>query len=195
MQRRFVSRLKHGMGLPRRLVKTSAANALALDAETAAVPSDYVGAKTLTITGADASVKELAYIDPDELIAEKALNRWRGAPKYYTVIGSNIQIYPAADQAYTGSLVYIARITAASSSPNWILTNHPDAYLYGALTQSAPYLKNDQRIAVWGTLFSASVDDICESDPAPSDKLTLRTDIPLSTARTRLGDPSLLQNC
>jgi hypothetical protein len=194
MQRRFVSRVKDGLSIPRRLVTTSTP-ALALAAEFSTLPTDYVGAKSFTITGADASVKELQYISPDELASEKAINRWRGAPKYYTILGLQLQIYPVADQAYTSSFVYLARITPIATSPNWILVDHPDAYLYGALTQSAPYLKNDARLSVWGTLFTAAVDDICEADPMPSDKMTLRTDIPLSDRRLRLGDPALLQNC
>lgn len=43
---------------------------------------------------------------------------------------------------------------------NWVLTNHPDAYLYGALMQAAPYLEDDARLPVWGSLFGKAIDQI-----------------------------------
>ncbi len=53
------------------------------------------------------------------------------------------------------------------SDTNWLLTSHPDLYVYGALTHSAPYLKDDERIATWGALYkSALVGLQMESDRA-----------------------------
>lgn len=43
---------------------------------------------------------------------------------------------------------------------NWILQKHPDAYLYGALKHSAPYLEDDNRIGTWEGLFSQAIADI-----------------------------------
>lgn len=43
---------------------------------------------------------------------------------------------------------------------NWILTKHPDAYLYGALKHSAPYLEDDQRIGLWAGLFDSAIQEI-----------------------------------
>jgi len=56
-------------------------------------------------------------------------------------------------------LLYYAKTTALSSSnaDNWLLLEAPDVYLYGALLHSAPYLGEDERIAVWGQMYSASV--------------------------------------
>jgi hypothetical protein len=43
---------------------------------------------------------------------------------------------------------------------NWILSKHPDAYLYGSLMQAAPYLREDDRIGVWGNMYGAAIDAI-----------------------------------
>lgn len=42
-------------------------------------------------------------------------------------------------------------VTGLSSSvtTNWVLTSHPDLYLYGALLEAAPYLKDDSRVPIW----------------------------------------------
>ena len=36
----------------------------------------------------------------------------------------------------------------------------PDAYLYGALLQSAPYLQEDARLESWGALYRSAVDAV-----------------------------------
>ena len=43
---------------------------------------------------------------------------------------------------------------------NWLLTNYPDAYLYGALLHSAPYLQEDSRIQTWAALYQKAISDI-----------------------------------
>lgn len=36
---------------------------------------------------------------------------------------------------------------------NWLITDHPDVYFYATLKHSAPYLKEDERIALWAGLY------------------------------------------
>jgi hypothetical protein len=43
---------------------------------------------------------------------------------------------------------------------NWLLLNAPDLYLYGALTDSAPFIREDERIAVWKSLYEEKRDDL-----------------------------------
>lgn len=37
----------------------------------------------------------------------------------------------------------------ALNASNWLLESHPDAYLFGALTEAEPYLVNDARMDLW----------------------------------------------
>tara|TARA_R100000329_G_scaffold122958_1_gene101526 strand:- start:5022 stop:6254 length:1233 start_codon:yes stop_codon:yes gene_type:complete len=50
-------------------------------------------------------------------------------------------------------------VTALSSSntTNFILTNHPDLYLYASLSEAAPYLGQDDRLGVWRDLYAVEV--------------------------------------
>jgi len=59
-------------------------------------------------------------------------------------------------------MVYFARIPTMSgdADANWLMTYYPDVYLYGSLLQSAPYLAEDARIAVWAQLYSAAVKNL-----------------------------------
>ena len=89
-----------------------------------------------------------------------------GAPTAYAVVGGAFEFGPVPDGAYSATLIYYARAPALSvgAPGNWLLSNHPDAYLYGALSQSAPYLQDDDRLAVWAPLFEAALNDINAAD-------------------------------
>lgn len=75
----------------------------------------------------------------------------RGMPRYFTVFGDEIELIPTPDAAYTIEMIYRKIVPALSdvNPSNWLLACAPDAYLYGALLESAPYIKDDERIAVW----------------------------------------------
>ena len=63
-------------------------------------------------------------------------------------------------------MVYYAKIASLSDSntTNWLLAKHPDIYLYGALIQSAPYLKDDERVATWMSLYERMLEDMEKAD-------------------------------
>lgn len=177
MTRRFVGRMRQGLPYPRRIMQRTDA-AIASGDEYVPVPADFHGPIELVLQGTPEIVVD--YLDPTNFQQWKEANPYPGmAPVYYTVISCQLQLYPVADKAYTAELTYLKRFEAANAAGNWILTDYPDAYLYGALLQSAPYLKDDERATTWAALFTAAVDDICNADPLPSDKSTLRTEFPL----------------
>jgi len=41
-------------------------------------------------------------------------------------------------------------------------------YLYGALLEASPYLKDDERLAVWGQMYVSSISDIEIADQRAS---------------------------
>lgn len=68
-------------------------------------------------------------------------------PRYFTVFGNEIELAPTPNAAYTIEMVYRSSIPPlVSNANNWLLTLAPDLYLYGALLESAPYIKEDGRI-------------------------------------------------
>lgn len=85
-----------------------------------------------------------------------------GKPQYFRVSADQFEFYPAPDASYGMSMQYYARTPALSdeSPTNWILTYAPDAYLYGALAQAAPYLAEDNRIAIWASLYQNAIEGI-----------------------------------
>ncbi len=84
-----------------------------------------------------------------------------GQPQYFTIMGSEIELARTPDQNYTIEMVYRKNVPAlATNDPNWLLTLAPDLYLYGALLESAPYIKEDGRIQTWGLGFTTALDGL-----------------------------------
>jgi hypothetical protein len=78
-------------------------------------------------------------------------------------------VYPTPDTTYTVEMVYYSKIVPLDNinTSNWLLTYFPDAYLYGTLMHSAPYLGEDARMQVWSALYEKAIDGInADSDKA-----------------------------
>lgn len=84
-------------------------------------------------------------------------------PIGYVVINGNVQLIGyQADIEY--QLTYWQTIPALSAGQNWLILLHPDIYLYGSLAQSAPFLRDDERLVTWGTLYRSAIDDVMAED-------------------------------
>ena len=82
----------------------------------------------------------------------------------FAAIGANAEtIYfaPAPDQSYPAKIKYITKLPRSTvAAPNWLLTGYPSIYLYAVLLESAPYLKNDERLQVWGTMLEQKLSEL-----------------------------------
>lgn len=139
----------------RRMIGTSTAT---IADEYESVPTDFAGELAFTLSDG----RQLDYMTPDGLAQKKwQTNSPSGEPFYYSVIGDQFQFLPAPNAGFDALITYYRRIPAlALNATNWLLTDNPDAYLYGALTQAAPYLVDDSRVQVWGSLFTTALADI-----------------------------------
>jgi hypothetical protein len=131
-----------------------------LDAQYSALPNDWLETIRLQLVGSTSRL-ELA---PDGALADLRAARGDlvGKPTHYAHTAGGLELYPTPDGEYTAELVYFAKAPALSDTvaSNWLLTAAPDAYLYGALTQSAPYLKDDQRAVVWAGLYQNAINNL-----------------------------------
>lgn len=103
-------------------------------------------------------VRPLEYRTPQQMDVIRASNP-TGTPYYYCVHGTELEVVPVPDSAVTLGVIYFAGITPLSDSntTNWLLTAAPDIYLYATLLQAAPYLKDDERVGLWGAFY----DQLC----------------------------------
>lgn len=151
------------------------------------LPSDFLSIYQLSDQDTG---RALVYITPDQsmtiqsqgwgsgVVATLAADAATGGTTFYTIIGNRIRLVPAPGAASptTLDLWYLQTLAAltTTSTTNWVLTRYPDLYLYGALIHSAPYLKNDERIALWDGLYAKILNDVeVEADRAtrPQSKL------------------------
>lgn len=74
-----------------------------------------------------------------------------GYPQKYVVRGTSSQVWPAPNGTYTYRGIYYAAVPAlsASQTTNWLLTEYPEAYLFGALLFGYAYFQGDERIGLW----------------------------------------------
>lgn len=136
-----------------------------IDTQYSAVPSDFLEVRTIKLIGIS-PIQPLTFLTMEEMDALDAKTSANGKPLYFTLVGNQIRVNPAPAGSYTAELSYFAKLDKLSGSvaSNWILQNHPDAYLYGALLQAAPYLKDDERISIWTTLYAAAVEAMKQAD-------------------------------
>lgn len=83
-----------------------------------------------------------------------------GTPLYYADYDYEHWIVaPTPDQAYAFEALCYTRLQPLSSAyqTNWLTQNAPNAMLFGTLKQTAPFLKNDARLALWKQMFDEAL--------------------------------------
>ena len=121
------------------------------------IPADWVETIRLHLTGSGTSVINLISRDAmaDKRQGDEDVS---GTPIYYTHADSQFQLYPTPSADTDFELLYYQKIPSLISNvDNWLLLDSPDVYLYGALLHSAPYLAEDERVAIWAQMYSAAV--------------------------------------
>lgn len=126
------------------------------------LPTDFQAMRRVRLSSVDAKprLQFLSGAQADEkrsLMADVA-----NQPIYFTIFGDELELIPTPDSAYTIEMVYRAYVPPLSDSnpTSWLLTLAPDLYLYGALLESAPYIKEDSRIQTWATGYKYAVDGL-----------------------------------
>ena len=126
------------------------------------LPDGFIGMRNIDLL--TDPVTPLSYKNLQNLDIHRA-NDATGKPLYYSILQNNIEFAPVPDGAYTLEIVYYQKVPPLSvNTTNWLLDNHPDAYLYGALMHSAPYLQADERVGLWAAKYNQIIQQITSSD-------------------------------
>src|SRR6187402_1381556 len=125
---------------------------LSTDFEFISLPSDFQTMRRIRLSGITGK-PTLEYKSPAGLDAYRlSINNVTAQPAYFTIFGSEIEIAPTPSDNYAIEMVYRKVVPPlASNSTNWLLAMAPDLYLYGALMEAAPYMKEDGRIQTWAS--------------------------------------------
>jgi hypothetical protein len=146
----------------RQMLKSVTTSTVAND-ETVELPSDFLEVRDFVVVGNP--VRPLNYYSPSAF--NRNTRTWEiGKPIDYTVLANDFQLAPIPDTVYTLKMFYFAApvFLSDTNTSNAFLANTPDALLYGALLEAAPYLMDDARINTWGTMFDRAMASITRSD-------------------------------
>lgn len=119
---------------------------LTMSSAASTLPTDFLQQRRVTWAGS--TKVELEYVEPSWLQAAYPTDI-SGTPQVYTIEGTTLTVRPSSDTNVT--LVYYAKIAALSDSntTNWLLTSHPDIYLFGAMAEAENFGVNDERMPMW----------------------------------------------
>lgn len=129
----------------------------ALSSGAASLPSGFLAFEELRYDG-DTSYT----LQPKSLEWVRAQPEDTSEPVYFAIDGSSVICWPTA-----GSIkgtYYKALDSLASNSSNWLLTSHPDLYLFACLEEAAIFENDMQRGQLWGSRAAALLDQIQRDD-------------------------------
>ena len=137
---------------------------ITLDGDPEALPSDCDEVESLFWNESEAH-GAIELVSPELLARRQAEYNATGRPRFAAITdnGTKLRLAPVPEQAYTAIIQYrtfLTPLVSASQGVNWFLQKHPDVYLFGALAQSEPFLKNDERVATWERKYEKALGQI-----------------------------------
>lgn len=122
----------------------------------APLPTDWLELENISVHGTPDT--PLQYVTIEHLDAQYPEGGWSARPYVYTIEGDNVILGPTPDSAYTIDIIYYARFpTLATASTNWLMTNHPNVYLYACLREGAFFTKDAAGAVQWDGLFKQEI--------------------------------------
>ena len=145
------------------------------------LPSDFLEMRLVEFQ--DSTLSNVSYATPEYLTKLRAKHT-AGNPVAYSIRGTTIELVPSpgADDPdldgfgedvspfeageVTLIITYWAKVAALSDSntTNWLLTNHPNMYLYECLRQLSIYIKDDAGMTRYATLLQGYYDAMQRQD-------------------------------
>lgn len=134
------------------------------------LPSDYYSMRNTRLDIANESAF-LQYRTPQQLVRFDVAGR----PAFFTIIGTQVEFDRVSDEILTVDIQYHSKDAALTSAAptNFVLTNHPNIYLYGALAQAFLYTGDGEREADFRSKFIGAITGANQADkdgqygPAP----------------------------
>lgn len=163
--------------LKTRWQETTAVLAVAAGADSVSLPTDFGMLRSIRLSDSD-PILNLYYLTPEQLTIS-----WDNT---FTIEGLTLRLPSAVGDETLIEIGYIGGLTALSSgnTSNWLLANHPDAYIYGALAAAEPFVV-DPRVGMWKAKRDEIFDSIERADRVarwPGGSLQMRPDIVTRTS-------------
>lgn len=135
--------------------------AVTTEPEFVALPADFQTMRRIRLSSETGkpSLQFLSGTQMDEMRTSQA--DVSGVPRYFSIFGNEIELFPTPAAITTLEMIYRSNLPSLNTNTtNWLLALAPDVYLFGVLLQSAPYIKQDSRIQVWGAAVQSALTDL-----------------------------------
>jgi hypothetical protein len=140
---------------------------LAVTSGVATIPTGFQAVKSLR---QNASGYERITYQPIDRI-ESFNYAETGEPRHYDRVGDTLVFWPAVTTTvrmrWTGSLVTLV----ADADTDWLITNHPDVSLYGALLEADLRLDLEEMRSKWEAAYTRKLGDLLATDMALPDAI------------------------
>lgn len=128
------------------------------------VPSDFMAIR---------SIRQTEVVKPRITVTDiVTIERYLGEiaqtadPEYACEIDGTIYLAPAPGNGVTFKVIYHKKVPSLSDAAptNWLLTSHPDVYLYGVLSQASVYDHDDGAMSNYERKFQLGLASILKSE-------------------------------
>lgn len=153
-----------------RMNEVNAVLAVVPGTRTLALPAAFSEAISVQLDGCP---EALRFVDPALIVVRTD----PGRPVYWTIDAGNLAFERPGDQAYAVRFRYMRRFTLSDAEPsNPLLAEYPDLYLFGALLEAAPFLRDADLLALFQVRFNAALQEANGKEKQNRSLAKLRSD-------------------
>ena len=141
---------------------------------TIALPTGFRDALNLWPIGTSGRLDPLRFVLPELLVTTTS----NGVPRAWCVDGSNVAFDCPSDGTYTTYTLRYRGAVALSDSvtTNLVLTNYPNVYLFGAMKEASPFLRDPEAMAIWEGKYSDAITKAKAKESRNKALVTLNTE-------------------
>lgn len=134
-----------------------------LTGEYSNLPNDFLGFRSVKLVGNPDT--PLEYITPSAFDSSYLSTDNSSTPKVYTVVGDQVRVGPSGGVGTVLDIVYWEKVPSLTvNTTNWLCTNYPNLYLYGALRHLAIYIGMDSRLVFFQSAFITTMAAVHSSE-------------------------------
>tara|TARA_R110000787_G_scaffold193035_2_gene304572 strand:+ start:537 stop:1184 length:648 start_codon:yes stop_codon:yes gene_type:complete len=160
--------------------QTEAALTIASGSRELTLPTDWI--ETIDLIHTD-NKETIQPQNIRSLNSQRTADMAKGRPRLYSTADGKMLFETIADSAYPVSLSYFQKWDIETADVNWLITNAPDAYLYGSLLEAKAYAKSKEDVSMWAQGVSTAIDDLNNLDNRSRRNATARVDSALVRGR------------
>jgi len=144
----------------------STSTSFTIDSEEETVPTGFLQVRDFFILSGGTKYA-LRYMTPPQMDEIRGSSS-TGMPSVYTILGDKFRFASKPDSTYTATINFYKTFDPLSDSntSNYILTNHPQIYLYGSLYHAAQFLGGiePQKVQAWQQNYVTALERVERND-------------------------------